>query len=340
MAKIEIDGPHFEDFAIGQKFSAPSVTLTDGYAAMYQAITADRMRLPLDHHLSRQVTGNDAPFAHPHLVINVVNGQTTYPSQHVKGNLFYRGLILRKPVYLGDTLSTATKIVGLKQNRPKPGRPATGMVALEMVTTDQNNEIVMQYWRCPMIACRDPDVATGHDDDFTAIGAEITEQDMLNALPTDWNLAPLDSQVTGLKPYQLAPGDEVSIVPRDTITSAPELVRLTLNIAYTHTDATRSYFGKRLVYGGHTISLALAQVTRAMPSIITVVGWSGCDHTGPVVEEDLIRTQFKVLDKRPVPVGGELVDLHVESFAARATGETGDLEEQKILDWRLTVWSA
>ncbi len=340
MAKIEIDGPCFEDFTIGQQFSAPSVTLTDGYAALYQAVTADRMRLPLDHHLSRQITGNDAPVAHPHLVINVVNGQTTYPSQHVKGNLFYRGLILRKPVYLGDTLSTTTKVVGLKQNRPKPGRAATGMVALEMVTTDQDNDVVMQYWRCPMIACRDPEATTGHDDDFATIGAEITENDMHKALPTNWNLAPLESKVTGLKPIQLEVGDEVSIVPRDTITCAPELVRLTLNLAYTHTDATKSYFGKRLVYGGHTISLALAQVTRAVPSMITVVGWSGCDHTGPVVEEDLIRTQFKVIDKRAVAIGGELVDLHVESFAARAEDGTEDLKEQKVLDWRLTMWAA
>ncbi|MFP6682315.1 MAG: MaoC family dehydratase [Gammaproteobacteria bacterium] len=340
MAKIEIDGPHFEDFSIGQQFSAPSVTLTEGHAAMYQAITADRMRLPLDHHLSRQVTGNEAPIAHPHLVINVVNGQTTYPSQHVKGNLFYRGLILRKPVYLGDTLSTSTKIVGLKQNKPKPGRAATGMVALEMTTTDQSDDVVMQYWRCPMIACRDPNAVTGHDSDFTAIGTGITPQEAADLLPTGWDLRPLESEIIGLKPRRLMGGDEVSIVPRDTITSAPELVRLTLNIAYAHTDATKSYLKKRLVYGGHTISLALAQVTRAIPTIITVVGWSGCDHTGPVIEEDLIRTGFKVVDKCNTPVGGELLDLHIESFAGREDVDTNKFKEQKVLDWRLTVWTA
>lgn len=339
MARVVIDGPYFEDFKIDQLFSAPSVTLTDGHAAMYQAVTADRMRLPLDHHLSREITGSDIPIAHPHLVINIANGQTTYASQHVKGNLFYRGLILRKPVHIGDSLRTITKVVGLKQNRPKPGRTATGMVALEMVTTDQNDDVVMQYWRCPMIACRDPNITTGHDDDFDIIGSEITEQDMLNSLPKNWNLGPLGSDVTGLKSRNFEPGDEIVIVPRDTITCAPELVRLTLNIAYTHTDATKSYFGKRLVYGGHTISIALAQVTRALPSMITVIGWSGCDHTGPVLEEDLIRTKFKIIGKRSAPVGGELVDLHVESFASRFDDEVESFNEEKVLDWRLTVWS-
>jgi len=339
MKVIEIDGPYFEDFAVGQTFGAPSITLTDGYAAMYQAFTGDRMRLPLDSHLSKQVTGNDAPLAHPHLVINVVNGQTTHPSQHVKGNLFYRGLILRRPVYIGDTLTTSTTVVGLKQNRPKPGRSATGMVVLEMNTTDQHGDVVMQYWRCPMIPCRDPEAVTGHDDDFSTIGTEITAADIATALPNGWDLTPLRSDITGLRARRFDVGDEVSIVARDTITAAPELVRLTLNIAYAHTDSTKSHLGKRLVYGGHTISLALAQVTRAMPSIVTVVGWAGCAHTGPVIEEDLIRTTFKVASKTPATVGGELLDLHVESFAARPDRETGELDEHKVLDWRLTVWS-
>ncbi len=340
MAEITIDGPYFEDFFLDQEFSAPAITLTDGYAAMYQAITGDRMRLPLDHHLSHQVTGNAAPLAHPHLVINVVNGQTTYPSQHVKGNLFYRGLILRKPVFIGDTLSTATKVVGLKQNKAKAGRPATGMVVLEMKTTNQRGDTVMQYWRCPMIPCRDPGIVTGRDADFSAIGNEIQASDISNAIPIDWNVSAFASEVTGLKPRRLDVGDKVSIVPRDTITCAPELVRMTLNIAYAHTDASKSYLGKRLVYGGHTISLVLAQITRAIPNVITVLAWSGCDHTGPVIEDDLIRTEFEVIAIEEPPAGGKLLTLHANAYAARSGGGTGELKESKVLDWRLTIWTA
>jgi acyl dehydratase len=286
------------------------------------------------------VTGNTAPLAHPHLVLNVVNGQTTYPSQHVKGNLFYRGLIFRQPVFLGDTLTTRTAVVGLCQNRAKPGRPATGMVALKMSTTNQRGDIVLQYWRCPMIPCRDANAATGHDSDLSTIGTAITLEDMLAMLPLDWDLSPLQSQVTGLKAIRYSAGDDVSIVPSDTITCAPELVRLTLNIAYTHVDATKSYLGKRLVYGGHTISLVLGQLTRALPSMITVVAWAGCDHTGPVIEEDLIRSEFKVLAVTPAAPGGELVDLHVTAFASRQDAATGEYGEHAVLDWRLSVWCA
>jgi len=340
LSVVHIDGPYFEDFAVGDEFSAPSVTLTEGYAALYQALTADRMRLPLDHELSRAVTHRDKPFAHPHLVINVVNGQTTYASQHVKGNLFYRGLILKQAAFIGDTLTTATRVVGLRQNRAKPGRPATGMVALEMSTTNQRGETVMQYWRCPMIPCRDPDAVTGHDDDLSSVGHDIDAEAIDVALPGDWSLEPFASDVVGLKPKRYESGDSVVVVPSDTITCAPELVRLTLNIAYTHVDATKSYLGKRLVYGGHTISLVLGQLTRAMPSMISVVAWAGCDHTGPVIEEDLIRTTFTVSDVHPATAGGELLDLHVIAYASRPDPESGEFVENDVLDWRLTVWCA
>ena len=158
--KHTIGGPFFEDFETGQVFGAPAVTVTDGLTAIYQAIIGDRLRLPLSRSLSEKVTGDSKGLAHPMLTINIINGQTTFASQNVKGNLFYRGLILKKPVHIGDTLNTKTKVVGLRQNRSKEGRDATGMVALEMETTNQRNEVVLKYWRCPMIGCRNTKIGT------------------------------------------------------------------------------------------------------------------------------------------------------------------------------------
>ena len=97
MNSINIVGPYFEDFKIGDEFGAPSVTVDQGYAAYYQAITGDRSRLPLDQILSNNVTGRKERLVNPMLAINMINGQTTFASQNVKGNLFYRGLHLKKP---------------------------------------------------------------------------------------------------------------------------------------------------------------------------------------------------------------------------------------------------
>ena len=65
------------------------------------------------------------------------------------------------------------------------------------------------------------------------------------------------------------------------MTSAPELARLTLNVAMTHRDAGAGAHGRRLVYGGQTISIAAAHATRALPSLATIVAWRSCEHSAP-----------------------------------------------------------
>ena len=334
-----VDGPYFEDFNVGDVFSAPSVTVTDGHAALYQATVGDRLRLPLDHHLARAVTGQTRALVHPMLVINLVNGQTTYASQHVKGNLFYRGLLLQKPVFIGDTLTTTTQVVGLRQNRHKPDRATTGMVALEMETMNSAGECVMRYWRCPMIPCRDADAETERKDDFDWIPEALERTQIIAAVPADWNVSALSANDFKLPAPELALGDRVVIEAQDTVTNAPELVRMTGNIAFTHTDASRSYLGKRLVYGGHTISLAFAQICRALPNIVTLIGWQGCDHLGPVLEDDIIRTEFSVVEESVVDHGGRLCELHAKCFAKRKASDSNEYAESEVLDWRLVLWT-
>lgn len=168
--RVEVASPFFEDLSVGQVCDdAPAVTLTEGLAAFHAALTGDRLRMPLDTTLSRAVTGHDAPLAHPNLVCNVAIGQTTPPSGRVIGNLFYRGLLLQRPVFLGETLRTTTRIVALRQNRARAGRPATGMAVFQMHVENQDGDTVLHFWRCPMLPCRDPEADTGHADSFDAI---------------------------------------------------------------------------------------------------------------------------------------------------------------------------
>jgi acyl dehydratase len=82
--------PWFENFSVGDDFSdVPAVTVTDGYSAIHQALFGDRLRLPLDHVLAEQVTGQQRALVNPSLVCNLAIGQSTIPSQRVMGNLFY-----------------------------------------------------------------------------------------------------------------------------------------------------------------------------------------------------------------------------------------------------------
>ena len=197
VAMISVGGPWFEDFVKGAALPAPpSVTLTDGHAALHQAVFGDRLRLPLDRTLSEDVTGESRALVHPMLATNIAIGMSTFATQRVKANLFYRGLVLKKPVFVGDTLSTTTRAVALRQNQPKPGRAATGLVVLEITTVNQRGETVLNFWRCPMIACRDAHAATGHADNLDAISATIPEGDIDAVVPT-WKLDRFRARVSG-----------------------------------------------------------------------------------------------------------------------------------------------
>src|SRR5580658_3736091 len=126
---LPAEGPYFDELVIGQEFGgAPGLTLTSGLAAAHQAITGDRLALATDHELCREVTGGD-PLAPPSLVWDVAIGQSTVVTQHVKANLFYRGLAFRRVPRLGDTLRTSTRVVALRQNQPREGRAPTGLAA-------------------------------------------------------------------------------------------------------------------------------------------------------------------------------------------------------------------
>jgi acyl dehydratase len=320
-----VEGPYFDELAVGQVFTgAPGITLTSGLAAAHQAITGDRLALALDHELCRHVTGG-GPMASPGLVWDIAIGQSTVATRQVKANLFYRGLAFRRFPLLGDTLRTRAEVVALRQNKPRPGRAPTGLAVLRVMTTDQQDRPVLDFWRCAMLPLRDGDHETGHGDELEPADLPAEPRD-LAGLVSGWRLEAFARQAGG-QPGPLRAGQTFLVAGGDVVSSAPELARLTLNIASVHHDSAAAG-GQRLVYGGHAIGLALAQATRALPSMLTVAGWHGCEHLGPVHEGDTLRSSITVerIDGLPGGAGGL---VHLRSLVS-ADGP----ERRAVLDWR------
>ena len=324
MPAVAGQGPFFDELTIGQEFCAPAITLTSGLAAAHQAITGDRLVLMLDHELCHQVTGG-GPLAAPGLVWDVAIGQSTVVTQHVKANLFYRGLAFRRAPLIGDTLATVTQVVALRQNKPRDGRAATGLAALRIITTDQEGRPVLDFWRCAMLPLRDQTAQTGHADDLERVGREASPPDF-EGLVTGWRLDMFARRAAGPRPAELHAGQSFEVAGGDVVSSAPELARLTANIAAVHHD-TSAAGGDRLVYGGHAIGLALSQAARALPSLVTVTGWHSCDHLAPVREGDTLRSVVTVEQVDYLPGGGGVV--HLRSLV-RADGP----DARDVLDWR------
>ncbi|PYE12906.1 acyl dehydratase [Williamsia limnetica] len=324
---IDVGGPYFDELAVGQVFdTAPSMTLTSGAAAMHQAILGDRLRLPLDAHLSAEITGRSAELAHPGLVCDIAIGQSTLATHHVKANLFYRGLRFHLFPHIGDSLDTRTEVVGLKANTVKPGRRPTGLVALRMETVDQTGRKILDFYRCAMIPFSDSprDGSESAADDLSAIGPA---DEPVYGIPEGWDLSGMPTTSTDL-------AGTVFSSSADVVSSAPELARLTLNIAATHHDS-RVNGGSRLVYGGHTIGIALSQATRALPNLVTVLGWQSCDHLGPVREGDTITSRLHVESAETIDGGAML--LRLRSIAEVVGGQDGAVP---VLDWRFTALAA
>lgn len=320
---IPVGPPYFDDLELGETFPAPGLTITGGHAALHQATIGDRLRLALDAPLYEAVTGQAGLLAHPALVCDIAIGQSTGPSGRVLGNLFYRGLAAR-PVPVGATLRTTTEVVARKT--ASRGR---GVVALRVTTVDGAGAPVLDFWRCPLLPAR-PDPGAGpaeaHDDDLSAVGHPV---DLDALVPKGWTLAPLREEPLGPLFADLEAGRRYAVEAGETVSSAPELARLSLNLAMTHTDATGGAHGQRLVYGGHVIGIAAAHVVRVLPDLATILAWHSCDHLGPTFEGDLLRTTVELTRLDPLDDGG------LVHFRARTTacGPAADDRPRDVLDW-------
>jgi 2-methylfumaryl-CoA hydratase len=76
--------------------------------------------------------------------------------------------------------------------------------------------------------------------------------------------------------------------------------RLYQNTAKVHFDgfaAKNTRFGKRLIYGGHIISLARSLAFNGLENVLGILAWNGGAHANPTFAGDTIYAWSEVLDK-------------------------------------------
>ena len=83
-----------------------------------------------------------------------------------------------------------------------------------------------------------------------------------------------------------------------------QATRLYHNSAQVHFDQqamASSRFGKRLVYGGHVISVAMALSQNGLGTALRIAAWNGGAHVGPTFAGDTLRAFSEVVEKAEVP---------------------------------------
>lgn len=147
-------GNFFEDFSVGQEIvHATPRTVTEGEVALYTALFGGRFAVNSSDPFAGSLGLGGAP-VDSMLAFHIVFGKTVPDiSLNAIANLGYANGRFGVPVFTGDTLSTTSTVIGVKQNRDG----TTGVVYVRSIGANQVGEMVLDYVRWVMVRKRNAD---------------------------------------------------------------------------------------------------------------------------------------------------------------------------------------
>ena len=145
-------GNFFEDFEVGQVLRhATPRTVTEGDRAAYGALYPTRFAVPSSAEFAASVGLSPAP-VEDLIAFHIAFGKTVPDvSLNAVANLGYAECRFHRTVVPGDTISTASEVIGLKQN----SNGKTGVVYVRSTATNQRDEVVLEWARWVMVHKRD-----------------------------------------------------------------------------------------------------------------------------------------------------------------------------------------
>jgi acyl dehydratase len=149
-------GKYFDDLDVGSTFThQPSRTVTETDNLLFTVLTLNPQPLHLDAEFARsaqhgQILVNSIFTLG--LVVGLSVGDTTLGT--TLGNLGFDKTTFPRPVFIGDTITSHTKVVGKRESASKPDR---GVVTFEHQGINQRGEVVCSCLRGAMMLRRPTD---------------------------------------------------------------------------------------------------------------------------------------------------------------------------------------
>jgi 2-methylfumaryl-CoA hydratase len=296
-------GNFFEDFKLGQKIvHATPRTVTEGDASLYSALYGTRFAVQSAESFAKAIGYPRAPLDDL-LVFHVVFGKTVPDiSLNAVANLGYADCRFLAPVYPGDTLNAISEVIGLRENANK----TSGIVYVRSTGFNQHGKEVLQYVRWVMVRKRDNN-ALAPEAVAPKLPAEVSPDKLGAALPAI-DVSKYDFALAGSKHRfgDYKTGEKIDHVDGMTVEDAEQQIatRLYQNTAKVHFNnfAQKSdRFGKRLIYGGHVISLARALSFNGLANAFHIAAINGGRHVAPLFAGDTVFAWSEVLDTKEVP---------------------------------------
>jgi 2-methylfumaryl-CoA hydratase len=292
-------GNFFEDFRVGEiiKHATPR-TVTTGDVALYTALYGPRFAVQSSDAFAQKLGYARAPLDDL-LVFHIVFGKTVPDiSLNAVANLGYAGCRFLAPVFPGDTLTASSEVIGLKENSNRK----TGIVFVRSTGFNQDGARVLEYLRWVMVRKGDEE-APAPADHVPRVPTELDPKSLGEACPAiapdtyDFDLA---GSAHRFDDYSV--GERIDHVDGMTVEEAEHQMatRLYQNTARIHFNQfveAQGRFGRRLIYGGHVISLARALSFNGLANAFHVAAINGGRHVAPLFAGCTVFAWSQVLAK-------------------------------------------
>ncbi|MGB7815891.1 MAG: MaoC family dehydratase [Methylotenera sp.] len=305
-------GRFFEDFTLNEVIQhATPRTITAGDCALYIALTGSRNPLHCSEPFAKSLGYKTTPIDDL-LAFHIAFGKTVPDiSVNAVANLGYADVRFLQPAFVGDTLSTSSQVIGLKQN----SNGKNGVVYVRSTAVNQRDEPVLSWVRWVMV----------HKNNIDAPAPETVIPELpgfvapehLN-IPACFSAKNFDNKATGgqyfWEDYQA--GERIHHVAGMTINDSDHSLatRLYQNNARLHfenlynadlrvnvMDAAHIKTGKRLVYGGVPISLCRALSYEGLENTLSILAINAGTHVNPSFANDTIYAVTEVIDTWTLP---------------------------------------
>lgn len=311
-------GRFFEDYRIGQVIEhAVPRTVSGGERALYHALYPARGALYSSDEFARNCGLPQSP-VDDLIAFHIVFGKSVPDiSLNAVANLGYAEGRFHAPVYPGDTLRSQSEVIGLKQN----SNGKTGVVWVRTRGLNQRGELVLEYVRWVMVRKRDPE-APAPETLVPELAGAVAAPDLV--IPAGLDFSRYDFVQAGEAhrwgDYQ--PGEVIDHIDGVTIEEAEHMqaTRLWQNTSKVHFDVTQRPDGRRLIYGGHVISMARALSFNGLANAQMIVAINGGAHANPCFSGDTVRAWSEVLERAETPAPG-VGALRLRLVASKGQGQ-------------------
>ncbi len=317
-SKTEQDN-FFEDFRLGQTIRhATPRTVTTGDVALYNGLFGPRFAVQSSDEFARKIGYPRAP-VDDLLVFHIVFGKTVPDiSLNAVANLGYADCRFLRPVYPGDTLSAVSEVIGLKENSNK----RTGIVYVRSRGTNQRGEAILDYARWVMVRKRD-ESAPAPAEKVPDLPKQV-EPAALGAACPAIDAKAYDDALAGSR-YRFGDynvGEKIDHSAGVTVEDAEHMIatRLYQNTARIHFDhftESKGRFGKRLIYGGHAISLARSLSFNGLGNAFHVAAINGGRHVSPLFAGLTVFAWSEILAVAQLPGRTDVGALRLRTVATK-----------------------